>query len=377
MARIVHLANMYSPVSGGLRTTVHALGETYLALGQDFTVIVPGQKFKKIKTSFGTKYEIPSIPIPFSGGYRLIIRTSIVKKLLLRISPDMIEISDRLTLLLLSHWARSVGFRTTVFAHERLDGVLTAYFGKFFPAAKAADLWNRFSARGIDNFVATTKYAAAEYERIGITTNIIPLGVDIDRFSSDFYSDFVRKEFQVEQILVLGMTRLSKEKDPQFLIEIAREIQKDNLRVKIVVLGDGPMRKSLEKTSTAEGLPICFLGHVSDRSRISSLLASADVFVAPGPIETFGLAALEALASGTPVVCRDTGAILEVIDFSCGSSEVRDATAWISRINQWANMNKGDSRILARKRAEQFSWHFCANSLLDLYGLASSDRKVA
>jgi hypothetical protein len=57
MARIVHLANMYSPVSGGLRTAVQALGETYLALGHDFVIIVPGKKLVRTRTAYGIKYE--------------------------------------------------------------------------------------------------------------------------------------------------------------------------------------------------------------------------------------------------------------------------------------------------------------------------------
>lgn len=377
MARIVHLANMYSPVSGGLRTTIHALGETYLTLGQDFTVIVPGRTFKKLKTSYGTKYELPSIPIPFSGGYRVIVRTKEVKNILAQVSPDMIEISDRLTLLFLARWAQRAGFKTTLFAHERVDGVLTAFFGNRIPALKIADFWNRLTSIGVNNFVATTQYAAIEYQRVGIDAKIIPLGVDIGRFSTSYRSDLVRKEYQIDETLIIAMTRISKEKDPIFLIEIARELKIQQAPGKLVVLGEGPLRKSLEKIAVEENLPIKFVGHVSDRSRVSILLASADVFVAVGPIETFGLAALEALASGTPVICRDSGAISEVIDMHCGSSEVRDAKAWVSHIEHWSNKNRMVTSSVARNRAEQFSWHSCANSLLDLYGLTSPDRKVA
>src|SRR3712207_7820352 len=52
-----------------------------------------------------------------------------------------------------------------------------------------------------------------------------------------------------------------------------------------------------------------FAGHIADRSAVAALLASADVVVAPGPVETFGLAALEALACGTPVVVDQASAL--------------------------------------------------------------------
>src|SRR6201991_4178047 len=61
------------------------------------------------------------------------------------------------------------------------------------------------------------------------------------------------------------------------------------------------------------GLPVRFLGHIADREELAALLATADVAIAPGPVETFGLAALEALASGTPVVVSSESALPEVI----------------------------------------------------------------
>lgn len=69
----------------------------------------------------------------------------------------------------------------------------------------------------------------------------------------------------------------------------------------------------------AAGLPVVFLGHVADRARLSQFTASVDLLVVPGPIETFGFAALEALASATPVVSRRRGALPELVDDVCGA----------------------------------------------------------
>ena len=69
-----------------------------------------------------------------------------------------------------------------------------------------------------------------------------------------------------------------------------------------MVAGDGPLRPRLERRAARAGLPVTFAGFLSGRADLAALLASADVALAPGPAETFGLAALEALACGTPVV---------------------------------------------------------------------------
>ena len=61
--------------------------------------------------------------------------------------------------------------------------------------------------------------------------------------------------------------------------------------------------------NSAKDVPVTFLGFVTDRELFAQLLATADAVVAPGPIETFGLAALEALASGTPAVVNAASAL--------------------------------------------------------------------
>ena len=63
----------------------------------------------------------------------------------------------------------------------------------------------------------------------------------------------------------------------------------------LVVVGEGPMRARLERQ--AARLPVDFTGYIGCRDTVATILASADVALAPGPHETFGLAALEALAS--------------------------------------------------------------------------------
>ena len=70
--RIVHVANFYGPKSGGIRTTLHELGKGYKARGHEFTYIVPGNGFFCEESVFGKKITVPSIVLPFSGGYRII-----------------------------------------------------------------------------------------------------------------------------------------------------------------------------------------------------------------------------------------------------------------------------------------------------------------
>ncbi|MGO9829543.1 MAG: N-acetyl-alpha-D-glucosaminyl L-malate synthase BshA [Myxococcaceae bacterium] len=83
----------------------------------------------------------------------------------------------------------------------------------------------------------------------------------------------------------------------------------------LVLVGDGPERPSVEKLTASLGLTghVAFLG---EQLQMGRLLAQADLFVLPSEQESFGLAALEALASGVPVVATRVGGVPEVVRHS-------------------------------------------------------------
>ena len=94
-----------------------------------------------------------------------------------------------------------------------------------------------------------------------------------------------------------------------------------------------------------------FTGFVTDPKELASLLASADVVIAPGPVETFGLAALEALACGTPVVVSAESALPEVV----GAAGVAVPERTSPRRRDLLDWPPGNG-ARARARAEEFGW---------------------
>ena len=373
MAKIAHIANLYGPKSGGLKTAMNSMAQEYQKFGHEVMLIVPGEKDLVVQKPFGTVVEIKAPIIPFSGGYRIIFNTNKVKQELKKFAPDFLEISDRTTLLNLADWAREESINTAFYAHERVDKVIDAFL-PLLPFKKIMiNYANQKIANRVDHIIATTEYAATEFRRLNLSNNvnsklaISPLGVDLKQFTPENFSSESRANIGSGVKILLACTRFSKEKDPEFLLDIARACKMNGTQVQLVIAGSGPLAKKLVTNAEKEGLPVSFIGFIADKNYLAQLLASADLFLAVGPIETFGLAALEALASGTPVICRDTSAITEIIDSKCGYSLPRDSSQWAEEIRNHFDLDQVAISKFARERAEEFSWEESARKLLSRF----------
>lgn len=365
--RILHVANAYTPRSGGIRTTVHALGAGYRAAGHEFVLVVPGPRHCDEELPWGRRIVLPGPRMPASGGYRVLARPAAVRALLDRLEPDRLEVSDRTTLRGLGDWARAAGVPALVIAHERLDGVLRAFTPLGARGARwAADRHNATTARRFDRVVTTTRFAAHEFDRIGIPTTHVPLGVDLQQFQPAS-----RRLAHRTPVLVL-CSRLSREKRPDLAVETLRVLRHRGLDARLVVVGTGPLTRSLQRS--ARGLGVEFVGHVADRTALAGLLGGADVVLAPGPVETFGLAALEALACGTPVVAASTSAVAELVDAdeSAGRSAAPQPAALAAAVLALLTVPEAQRRAAARARAEAFPWTRTTLMMLDVHRLAGA-----
>ncbi|WP_084130071.1 glycosyltransferase [Demequina sp. NBRC 110055] len=367
--RIAHVANFYGPRSGGLRTAMHALGAGYRARGHDVALVVPGPRDARESTPWGTRITVASPVVPRTGGYRAIVRPARVRAVLTAFAPDVIEVSDRTTLRWVGPWARGRSIPTTFFAHERADGVLRANLPHTWAASPwlraAIDRHNAATHAAFDTVVCTTDFAAGEFTRLGLATTTVPLGVDLSRFHPSRRDGALRTLIAApdEAVLVLA-SRLSPEKRPDLAIDAVRVLTAAGVRVRLVCAGSGVMEASLRQRAT--GLPVEFLGFVDNAERFAALLASADAVLAPGPIETFGLAALEALASGTPVIAHAESALPEVI--GAGGVASRGTAGDIAAaVRTMLARDPTARRAAARARAESLPWSRTVDRLEELH----------
>lgn len=367
--RVVHVTNAYAPHSGGIRTTVHALGRGYAEHGHEMVLLVPGPASRDEQHDWGRLVQLPGPRVPGTGGYRVLLDLSRVRGVLDRLAPDRLEVSDRLSLRALGPWARSAGVPSTVIAHERVDGLLRAHAHLPERTARAlADRHNTTTAAAFDRVVATTRFAAEEFERIEVPVAHVPLGVDLAAFppGPGAGDDGPR--------LVL-CSRISREKRPDLAVDALRVLRDNGAAARLVVAGDGPAMRGLQRR--ARDLPVTFLGHVQGRRQVAELLGGADVVLAPGPVETFGLAALEALASGTPVVASSTSALAELVVGDAGRCAPPLPAALAGAVQHVLARPVARRRAAARARAEEFTWDRTVERMLALHGAASPAERSA
>lgn len=367
--RIVQVANFYGPRSGGLRTTMHALGSGYLAAGHESVLVVPGARFAVDHTPAGRRVTVPGRAVPRTGGYRVITDVGGLQALLADLAPDRLEVSDRTTLRGLGTWGRQRGVPSVAWVHERADGVVAsaAPWAPDLATRRLIDRHNRQLVGTFDRVVATTAFAAEELERIGAPNLVrVPLGVDLETFGPHQRHRPLRTTLaDTHETLLVLCSRLSTEKKPDLAVETLRALRDQGVPARLVVAGTGPTMGLMRERS--RGLPVTFVGFVSNRSVLARLLATADVVLAPGPIETFGLAALEAMASGTPVVASSTSALGEVVGDDGGATASPDGDALAGAVARVLATDEPRRRAAARRRAEQFPWSATVETMLALH----------
>jgi alpha-1,6-mannosyltransferase len=367
MMRVAQVANFYGPRSGGLRTAVDRLGAEYCAAGHEVFLIVPGREPTTATLPSGVvRITVPARQIPFTGGYRAVMPAP-VTRVLDQLTPDAIEVSDRFTLRSLGAWGARRGVTTVMISHERLDRLT----GQILPqplARRLADAANRRTAAGYDTVLCTTAFAREEFDRISAANVMtVPLGVDLEMFHPRRYCTRTRGRWaDPGQVLLVHCGRLSVEKRADRSIDALAALRDSGVDARLVIVGDGPLRARLHRQ--AARLPVDFTGFVESRSAVATLLASADVALAPGPHETFGLAALEALACGTPAVVSRTSALTEILTSDSGASAENDPQAIAGAVSAVMNRPERQRRFGARRRAENFTWPRSAAGMLTALG---------
>ncbi|CAA9396129.1 MAG: hypothetical protein AVDCRST_MAG74-1392 [uncultured Pyrinomonadaceae bacterium] len=356
----VHITNYYHKNSGGISTSFNNLMAAAERHRRYVRLIVPGEtETVEDVNEFAKIYYVPARQSPiFDKRYRVMMPwdympdDSIIRRILLKEMPEMIEVTDKYTLSMLGAMIRIGKFKQigrpmlVHFSCERMDDNINSFLG-----GGAVGKWFARRVMGNYNFplfdfhIANSPYTAEEfYESVEKSKSpnrsdwffnwcwrvfkapripfeeriaVCPRGVNVEQFSPARKSEKIKREMRTRanvpenSVVLLYAGRISPEKNIKLLPELMEILAKDSSRdYRLLVAGAGPQADWLRE-ETEKRIPnkIIQLGHL-DKETLSDYYANADVFVHPNPREPFGIAPLEAMASGTPTVAPNAGGLL-------------------------------------------------------------------
>jgi L-malate glycosyltransferase len=173
----------------------------------------------------------------------------------------------------------------------------------------------KFSIEKSDALTAVSQYLQAEtLTAFGCTAcriEVIPNFIDPAVYDRRRYQGLARPQFDGDRPVLMHISNFRPVKRVRDVVSVFAAVKRDIDSV-LVMVGDGPDRHDAEQHARQLGVEksVQFLGKIDS---VAPLLAAADLFLLPTNAESFGLSALEALASGTPVIGTNKGGLPEVV----------------------------------------------------------------
>ena len=307
--RIAVVAESFLPQANGVTVTVMRLLDFLAERGDEVLVLAPtpGRGKNAIDSYAGAEVRrFKAVPLPGYAEMRLstpMVRT--LEEHLRYFSPDVVHLASPFVL----GWqaigaAQTLGLPTVAVYQTEAPTYAKRYKVKQIEPL----LWRRVTDihRRATLSLAPSSYACQQLIDRGVhRVAVWPHGVDRDRFSPRKRDDALRMSLGPRgEVLVGYVGRLAREKQVEDLAGL------QSLKgVQLVVVGDGPRREQVEKTLKRA----IFTGHL-DGDDLTRMLASLDVFVHTGEMDTFAQTVQEAKACGVPAVAPARGGPIDLIE---------------------------------------------------------------
>lgn len=204
--------------------------------------------------------------------------------------------------------------------------------------------------------------------------NIIPSGIDIDRFYKENVSptkvEQIKKKYGItkQDFTIIFVGRLATEKNIEFLLNAERKmIEKKIFNTKLLIVGDGPEKEKYINIARKLNIfdKVIFTGKIK-QEEIQYYYQCADAFVTASNSETQGLTVIEAMASEVVPICINDMAFLEMVP---KKSIFSNQEEYINQLITFANNDKlrEEYKVEIRKKAEEYSSKRYAEKVLDVY----------
>ena len=374
---MLDITEFFGDTTGGVRT--YLLEKARYVQRRDGlrqTIVVPGARDEILEASGVRCYRLRGPSVPTQKPYRFMLATRSTSRIVAHERPDLIEVGSAWFAPWLVHLAtRHFDVPAVWYYHSNFPHFIAPYRPGIGPVRRAASelAWGyvRRLSRLVRATLAPSRAVVRELEQAGLD-NVIhaPLGVNLELFhpSRRAHAAETRARFGLpEEPLALYVGRFAAEKDLDLLLSAWPEVER-RTGARLVLVGAGPARRSL--SATPGGQRAIWFPFERDRDRLADLYAAVELYVAPGPVETFGLSAIEAFASGTPVLSVDVGGVAENVGLSGAGRlfTVRDAGSLVSGAVQLLGSDLASLGAKGRAYAEaHHGWDTVFDGLFEIY----------
>lgn len=362
--RLAIVTETYPPEVNGVAKSLSRFVEGLCALNHEIQLIRPRQHSDKTAEPRVDLQEVLTSGLPIPNYPNLKMGLPAKKRLInhwMKRRPDVVHIVTEGPL----GWSAleaakklkipvSSDFRTNFHSYSQHYGIgwlkrpIVGYLKKFH---------NKTSLTTVP-----TENMKHELSRIGFrNVQVLSRGVNSALYSPAHRSQALRASWGVkdDDFVIVHVGRLAAEKNLEMLINTYQSIARLDLRVRLVLVGDGP-----ESSHIAARVPNAIFCGVRLDQDLAEHYASADLFVFPSKTETFGNVTLEAMASGLPIVAFDYAAAAQyvssgqnglLVHLSC-DHEFSAAAVKLHKIFNDSPDNYRKMRVLAREAAVKESW---------------------
>ena len=308
--RILVVAESFLPHMNGVTNSVLRVVDHFAASGDDLGIIAPKWPGadKHLRTSCGRRVRVRRIAsAPMPGYTEVRIATTSAATLRRRIdefAPDVIHLASPMILggrAVVA--AQKAGVPTVAVYQTDIPGYTARYGMPFLENASwqlLRDVHNRATLNLAPSTATRDQMLEHGIERVHLWRR----GVDTSLFSPSLRSAKLRARYaEPEEKLMVYVGRLAPEKQVADL-----RVLHDMPGVRLLIVGDGPERDALRRD-----MPRARFAGFRSGTDLAAHLASADLFVHPGELETFGQTIQEAMASGLPVIAPRRGGPVDLV----------------------------------------------------------------
>ncbi|WP_456324853.1 glycosyltransferase [Desulfonauticus submarinus] len=373
----------YPPNTNGAAIFVHRLANNLAKFGHQVMVVAPSPKFKDIiqkKNKNLTIYRIKSISLkPVHPYFRVISKINLqntIEKIVKDFQPDIIHIHNHFLVGRTCLAVAKKRYIPIIGTNHFMPDNLLEYFPKFVEEELKKYMWKDFLKvyNKLDYVTAPSKAAVKMIVDLGlkVPTKVISNGIDLRRFSPHKPDKNLYKKYNIDPSLptFVFVGRLERDKNIDLILKALKIVLKTK-KVQVIIVGKGRDENKFKNLSEELHLKkwAIFTGKVPN-DHLYQLYNLADVYIGSGTAELQGLAVMEAMASGLPILAVNAVALPELVKNGLNGylfepNEFDLAEKMVKILN-----NKEDLKQMAQKSLEIIKEHDeikTVRSFIDLY----------